>query len=179
MQEPNPREGTIEGWVPVFAATTDYEADIVRDRLGAEGIPAAVHSQRDHVFNLTTGDMARVRVMVPPEHAEAARALAEAPPISAADLEAQAMGADASAPDAYVASFEASLDSGADSISFDVPDDSGAGDAGAGDSAGFDVPATGALDPGTGVPTDRLDDTYTGDVRPGTPPSSSTPGDLL
>ena len=175
MQEPNPREGTIEGWVPVFAATTDYEADIVRDRLGAEGIPAAVHSQRDHVFNLTTGDMARVRVMVPPEHAEAARALAEAPPISAADLEAQAMGADASAPDAYVASFEASLDSGAESISFDVPDE--ADEADVPDEAADAAPGDAGSDAESGASA-RTGDTYTGDVRPGTPPPSSTPGDL-
>lgn len=114
---------STEGWVSVFEAATDYEADLVRDRLGAEGIPAIVHSQRDHAFNLTVTDLARVRVMVPPSHAAEASALVAMPPVSDADLDAQALAADPLAPDAYEASFEAGLDSGAESISFDVPGD--------------------------------------------------------
>lgn len=116
-------DSSTEGWVSVFEAATDYEADLVRDRLGADGIPAVVHSQRDHAFNLTVTDLARVRVMVPPDRAGEASALVAMPPVSDADLDAQALAADPLAPDAYDASLEAGLDSGAERISFDVPGD--------------------------------------------------------
>ena len=33
---------SYEGWVVVFHSGTDYEADIVRDRLDDAGIPAVV-----------------------------------------------------------------------------------------------------------------------------------------
>lgn len=51
-------------WVPVFRTGTDYEAEIVRDRLSDAGIPAVLENKRDHAFNLTIGDMARIRVLV-------------------------------------------------------------------------------------------------------------------
>ncbi|WP_243663635.1 DUF2007 domain-containing protein [Rhodothermus marinus] len=54
-----------EDWVEVFRTSTDYEADIVRDRLDDAGIPAVVFTQRDHVFNLNVGNLALVSVRVP------------------------------------------------------------------------------------------------------------------
>lgn len=123
---PSDAASSIEGWISVFEATTDYEADLVRDRLGAEGIPAVVLSQRDHALNLTVSDLARVRVMVAPDRAADAAALVAAPPVSDAELDAQALAADPLAPDAYDASMEAGLDSGAERISFDVPGDAAA-----------------------------------------------------
>ena len=41
---------TYENWVAVFNTSTDYEADLVRDRLDAAGVPAVVLTQRDHAF---------------------------------------------------------------------------------------------------------------------------------
>ena len=118
MNEPR----SIEGWVEVFAATTDFEADLVRDRLGDAGIDAVVYTQRDHAFNLTVGDLAQVRVMVPPDRADEARALAAAPSgPSDAELEQAALAADPLAPDAQSPENEARLDSGAERISFEVP----------------------------------------------------------
>ena len=114
---------TFEGWVSVFECSTDFEADLVRDRLDEEGLAAVVFTQRDHSFNLNVGDLAAVHVMVRPEEEAAARALLLEPMISDADLEAAAMSADLMAPDAHSPEDEAMLDSGIEGISFDVPDD--------------------------------------------------------
>ena len=114
---------TTEGWISVFECSTDFEADLVRDRLDEEGLAAVVFTQRDHSFNLNVGDLASVHVMVRPEEEAAARAVVAQPPISDADLEAAAMSADVMAPDAHSPANEAMLDSGIEAISFDVPDD--------------------------------------------------------
>lgn len=113
----------LEGWVPVFEASTDYEADIVRDRLDSEGISAVVFTQRDHVFNLNVGDLARTAVLVAPEQADAARAFLATQTVSDAELEEAAMSADPISPDAHTPTTEAQLDSGIEEISFDVPDE--------------------------------------------------------
>lgn len=116
-------EKTYEGWVSVFSSGTDYEADLVRDRLDDADVPAVVLTQRDHAFNLNVGDLAAVRVMVPPEHAEEAVRLLEEAPLTDEELERAAMEADADAPDAHDVRTEAALDSGIESIDFSVPDE--------------------------------------------------------
>ena len=116
---------TYEGWISVFTCGTDFEADLVRDRLGEADIPAVVFTQRDHAFNLNVGDMSPVHVMVPPEHEAAAREVVGQAPLSDAELEEAAMAADLYAPDAYDPRTEAALDSGIEDISFDVPDEDG------------------------------------------------------
>ena len=114
---------TFEGWVSVFECSTDFEADLVRDRLDEEGFAAVVFTQRDHSFNLNVGDLAAVHVMVRPEEEAAARAVVMQPPMSDADLDAAAMSADLMAPDAHSREHEALLDSGIEEITFDVPDE--------------------------------------------------------
>lgn len=114
---------TYEGWLAVFTTGTDFEADLVRDRLGESDIPAVVLTQRDHSFSLNVGDMSPVHVMIPPEHEEAARAIINAAPLTDSELEEAAMSADINAPDAYDPRTEAALDSGMEDISFDVPDE--------------------------------------------------------
>ncbi|MDX1420145.1 MAG: DUF2007 domain-containing protein [Rubricoccaceae bacterium] len=114
---------TYEGWISIFSCGTDFEADLVRDRLGEAEIPAVVLTQRDHAFNLNVGDMSPVHVMVPPDHEAAAREVVEQAPLSDAELEEAAMSADLYAPDAYDPRTEAALDSGIEDISFDVPDE--------------------------------------------------------
>ncbi len=87
-------ERTIGGWVTVFTSGTDYEAEIVRDRLIDAGLSAVVLTHRDHAFNLNVGKMAVVRVLVSPEeHAEAVQVL-QAAPLSLEDLESAALAAD-------------------------------------------------------------------------------------
>lgn len=111
-----------KNWVPIFSAGTDYEADMVRDRLDDAGVPAVVLTKRDHAFNLTVGDLAEVNVLVPPDHAdEAAEILQETR--TDEELEEAALNADPDAPDAHSPEQESKLDSGNERTSFDVPDD--------------------------------------------------------
>lgn len=114
---------TYEGWVAIYESGTDYEADIVRDRLDDAGIPAVVLTQRDHAFNLTVGDLSPVSVMVPPSHAEQAASLLESRPFTDAELDEAAMGADPNAPPAHDARREAMLDSGGEGSLFSLPED--------------------------------------------------------
>lgn len=114
---------TYEGWIAVLSTGTDFEADLVRDRLDEADIPAVVLTQRDHSFSLNVGDMSPVHVMIPPEYEAAAREIIDAAPISDADLEEAAMSADLYSPDAHDPRTEAALDSGMEDISFDVPDE--------------------------------------------------------
>lgn len=112
-----------EQWVTVYESGTDFDADIVRDRLGSADIPAVVLTQRDHAFNFTVGDMARVKVCVPPDRLADAEALLADLSFTDEELAQASADADPFAEDAYTEEMEASLDSGNEQISFDVPDE--------------------------------------------------------
>lgn len=105
-------DGKYQNWVTIFTSGTDYEADLVRDRLDDRGIPAVVLTQRDHAFNLTVGDLAAVRVMVPPDEAERAVELIQGELISHEELERAALEADPESEDARTPDEESALDSG-------------------------------------------------------------------
>jgi hypothetical protein len=111
-----------EDWVSIFRTGTDYEADIVRDRLDDSGIPAVVLTQRDHAFNLTVGDLASVHVMVPPDRADEAVSVLEQR-LDDDELEEAALGADPEAPPAHSPDDESKLDSGHERIDFGTPDE--------------------------------------------------------
>lgn len=111
-----------EDWVSIFRSGTDYEADLVRDRLDDSGIPAVVLTQRDHAFNLTVGDLASVHVMVPPEQADDAVSLLEEQ-LSEDELEEAALGADPEAPPANTPEEDSKLDSGHEHMNFEPPDE--------------------------------------------------------
>jgi len=113
---------THEDWVSVFRTSTDYEADLVRDRLDDRGIPAVVLTQRDHAFNLTVGDLAAVHVMVPPARADDAVSLLEEQ-LSEEELEAAALGADPDAPPANTPDEDSKLDSGHEHMDLGPPED--------------------------------------------------------
>jgi hypothetical protein len=112
-----------QDWVSVYDAGTDYEGDLVRDRLDDNGIAAVVLTQRDHSFNLNVGDLAAVHVMVRPEDQAAAMAVLNEAPLTDAELEEAAMSADPLAPDAHDAENEAMLDSGIDTLRLSAPDE--------------------------------------------------------
>lgn len=112
-----------QDWVVVFQSGTDYEADIVRDRLDDSGISAVILTKRDHAFNLNVGDLADVNVLVPPDQVNDAVALLESKPFDDAELNEAAMSADPKAPPAHDARREAMLDSGSESIGFSAPED--------------------------------------------------------
>ena len=83
-------------WVAIHETNTDYEAEIVRDRLDDAGLRAVVDTKRDHAFSLTVGDLARVFVRVPASEASEARAILRSAPVSDRDLERAALAADTS-----------------------------------------------------------------------------------
>lgn len=114
-----------EEWIVVYQSTTDYESDIVRDRLDDAGVPAIVLTQRDHAFNLTLGEMASVNVMVPPEFVEQAREVLTSEPFTDEELAEAAMKADPNAPPAHDPDEEAMLDTGNDRIRFSKKKDDG------------------------------------------------------
>ncbi len=118
------RQGrTYEGWISVYECSTDFEADLVRDRLDEEEVAAVVLTQRDHSFNLNVGDLATAHVMVPPSDEARAREILDRAPITDEELEEASMSADVMAPDAHDPISEARLDSGIEEISLDVPDE--------------------------------------------------------
>jgi hypothetical protein len=55
----------IEGWAQVYSTTSELEAQLLRENLGAEGIDAQVFSQKDMMFNFDLGEMSIVRLLVP------------------------------------------------------------------------------------------------------------------
>ena len=116
-------DGKYEDWITVFTTGTDYEADLVRDRLDDSDIPAVVLTQRDHAFNLNVGDLSAVRVMVPPDYADAAVELIQEDIVSDEELEEAALQADQEAPDAHTPHDEAMLDSGNEELHVGDPDD--------------------------------------------------------
>lgn len=113
---------TYEEWTSIYRTGTDYEADLVRDRLDDSGIPAVVLTQRDHAFNLNVGDLADVHVLVPPDAVDDAVQLLDAE-LSDDELEEAALGADPDAPPAHSPDEDSKLDSGHEHMDLgDMPD---------------------------------------------------------
>ncbi len=112
---------TFEGWEAVYSSGTDYEADLVRDRLDDSGIPAVVLTQRDHAFNLTHGELSNVHVMVPKTELEAARHILNSEPLTDDELAEVALKANPENPPGAPAGNQA--DSGAEHINLGPPDE--------------------------------------------------------
>lgn len=55
----------IEGWAQIYTTADAIEADLIRENLEAEGLDAAVLSQKDRSFSVELGDLSPVRVLVP------------------------------------------------------------------------------------------------------------------
>lgn len=106
-------------WSVVFETGTDYEGDLVRDRLDHNGVNAVVLTKRDHAFNLNVGDMSPVYVMVPPDEEVRAREILAEAPISDAELEAASMAQLHESP-AHSDDKEAALDSGIDKLNLGI-----------------------------------------------------------
>jgi len=113
---------TYEDWISIFRTGTDYEADLVRDRLDDSNIPAVVLTQRDHAFNLNVGDLADVHVMVPPDYVDQAIQLLESK-LTDEELEEAALGADPDAPAANSPEQDSKLDSAHEYMNLETPSD--------------------------------------------------------
>jgi hypothetical protein len=70
-----PKESVDEDWVPVAETSQEYEAEMIRQRLGEEGIAARVISKADHAIGIVIGDLAVVSVYVHRDDLEDAREL--------------------------------------------------------------------------------------------------------
>lgn len=55
----------MDGWAQVYSATSDVEAQLLRDNLRAEGVEAQIFSQRDRAFSVDLGELSIVRLLVP------------------------------------------------------------------------------------------------------------------
>src|SRR5690625_57920 len=117
-------EGTDYGeGVVDYRTGTDYEADMVRERLEDDGCPAVVLTQRDHASYLNFGDRSRVNVIVPPSREQDALRILESAPFTDAELDEASRVAAINAPDAHDKQRESMLDSGSDQINLSVPDE--------------------------------------------------------
>jgi uncharacterized C2H2 Zn-finger protein len=66
----------VEGWAQVYSTSDTFEAELIKENLQAEGLDAAVLSQKDQSFTVELGDLSPVRILVPAyEYLDAARLL--------------------------------------------------------------------------------------------------------
>jgi predicted RNA-binding Zn-ribbon protein involved in translation (DUF1610 family) len=55
----------IGGWAQVYSTTGEFEAQLLRENLRAEGVEAQIYSQKDHMYPVDFGELSIVRLMVP------------------------------------------------------------------------------------------------------------------
>ncbi len=55
----------IQGWAQIYSNTSEFEAQLLRDNLTAEGIEARIFSQKDAMFSVDLGELSIVRILVP------------------------------------------------------------------------------------------------------------------
>lgn len=55
----------IEGWAQIYTTSGVVEAELIRENLQADGIDAAVLSQKDRSFGVDLGELSPVRLLVP------------------------------------------------------------------------------------------------------------------
>lgn len=55
----------IQGWAQVYTTTSEFEAQLLRDNLSAEGLEARIYSQKDRIFSVDLGELSIVRLLVP------------------------------------------------------------------------------------------------------------------
>lgn len=66
----------IQGWAQVYSTTGEFEAQLVRENLHAEGIDAQIYSQKDRILTFDLGELSIVRILVPAwEYAQALRVI--------------------------------------------------------------------------------------------------------
>lgn len=55
----------IQGWAQVYTTTSEFEAQLLRDNLLAEGVDTRVFSQKDNMLSVDLGELSIVRLLVP------------------------------------------------------------------------------------------------------------------
>jgi hypothetical protein len=69
----DPKPDHIEHWSCIYECNTEYEAEMVKNYLANQNIPANILSKRDSAYNLNVGSMALVYVYVPDEFEDRAK----------------------------------------------------------------------------------------------------------
>jgi hypothetical protein len=99
----------IGGWAQVYSTTGEFEAQLLRENLRAEGVEAQMYSQKDHMYPVDMGELSIVRLMVPVWEYNAALGIIR----SHMDLEGEVAFACPSCGEAYEAGDEACTSCGA------------------------------------------------------------------
>ena len=55
----------IQGWAQVYDSASEFEAQLLRENLLADGIDARIFSQKDAMFSVDLGELSVVRLLVP------------------------------------------------------------------------------------------------------------------
>jgi hypothetical protein len=55
----------IQGWAQIYSTTSEFEAQLLRENLLAEGIDTRVFSQKDNMLSVDLGELSIVRLLVP------------------------------------------------------------------------------------------------------------------
>ncbi len=55
----------IQGWAQIYTTTSEFEAQLLRDNLTAEGFDVRIYSQKDRIFSVDLGELSIVRLLVP------------------------------------------------------------------------------------------------------------------
>lgn len=55
----------IQGWAQVYSTASEFEAQLLRENLAADGIEARIFSQRDKMLSVELGELSIVRLLVP------------------------------------------------------------------------------------------------------------------
>ena len=68
----------IEGWAQIYTTSDVMEAELIKENLQADGVDAAVLSQKDQSFGVDLGELSPVRLLVPAyEYLDAVKHLAQ------------------------------------------------------------------------------------------------------
>ena len=66
----------IQGWAQIYTTTSEFEAQLLRDNLAAEGLEVRIYSQKDRIFSVDLGELSIVRLLIPAwEHDRAAEVI--------------------------------------------------------------------------------------------------------
>lgn len=55
----------IQGWAQIYSTTREFEAQLLRENLTAEGLDARTFSQKDNMLSVDLGELSIVRLLVP------------------------------------------------------------------------------------------------------------------
>lgn len=55
----------IQGWAQIYSTASEFEAQLLRENLIAEGIDAQIFSQKDNMLSVDLGELSIVRLLVP------------------------------------------------------------------------------------------------------------------